>query len=184
MHSDRARRRARLALAAALLCCAGQARAAGEPVPEPDLKAAFVFNFTVFTEWPQEVLAAGEPIRVCASPGAPLFASLARLADKVVNGHRLALRQAGPGLAGASLRSCHVLVLGSADRERWSQLRRELAGAHVLTVSDDSVISADGAVIGMSVENQRIGFDVDMGAARGARLTLSSKLLRLARSVQ
>ena len=170
---------ARLALAAALLGSPGRAPAAGEPVPEPDLKAAFVFNFAVFTEWPPEALAAGEPIRVCANPVVPLFAALNRLADKVVNGHRLAVREAGP-----NPRSCHVLVLGSADRDRWNLIRRELAGAHVLTVSDDSVISAAGAVIGMSVDNQRIGFDVDIVAARGARLTLSSKLLRLARSVQ
>ena len=179
MHSEGAQGRARMALAAALLCCAGAAPALAEPVPEPDMKAAFVFNFTVFTEWPQEALAAGEPIRLCATPGAPLFPALSRLAEKVVNGHKLAvLRQPV-----ANLRSCHVLVLGSAERERWSQIRRELAGAPVLTVSDDSAISDDGAVIGMSVDNARIGFDVDMGAARSARLTLSSKLLRLARSV-
>jgi hypothetical protein len=180
MCSEPALRRARLALAAALLCCAGLAPALGEPVPEPDMKAAYVFNFAVFTEWPQEALAVGEPIRVCANPGAPLFASLNRLGEKLVNGHRLAVIR-HPGF---NLRSCHVLVLGSADRERWAQIRRELAGAHVLTVSDDSAISDDGAMIGMSVDNARIGFDVDMGAARGARLTLSSKLLRLARSVQ
>jgi hypothetical protein len=182
MHSDSAQRCARAALAAARLCCAGAgaAPALAEPVPEPDMKAAVGFNFTVFTEWPQDALAAGEPIRLCANPGAPLFAALNRLAEKVVNGHKLAVVRQPV----SNLRSCHVLVLGSAERERWTQIRRELAGAHVLTVSDDSAISDDGAVIGMSVDNARIGFDVDMAAARGARLTLSSKLLRLARSVQ
>jgi hypothetical protein len=165
MYSERAQGRARLALAAALWCCAACAPALAEPVPEPDMKAAFVFNFAVFTEWPPEALAAGEPIRLCATPGAPLFAALSRLAEKVVNGHKLAVvRQPVP-----NLRSCHVLVLGSAERERWSQMRRDLAGAHVLTVSDDSAISEDGAVIGMSVDNARIGFDVDMAAARAAR---------------
>jgi hypothetical protein len=168
---------ARLLLAALL---AGAVPALAQPVPEPDMKAAFVFNFAVFTEWPQEVLGAGAPLKVCASADAPLYAALGKLNDKVVNGHRIAVLR----LAGTSLRSCHLLVLGGAERERWQQIRRELAGANVLTVSDDKAISADGAVIGMSVANQRIGFDIDMGAARGAGLTLSSKLLRLARSVQ
>lgn len=155
------------------------APALAEPVPEPELKAAFVYNFAVFTEWPQDALGAGAPIRLCASPGGTLSAALGRLNDKLVNGHRIAVRQT-PAVA----RSCHVLVLGVQDRERWVQLRLELAGANVLTVADDAGIGADGAVIAMSVENERIGFDVDLGAARSARLTLSSKLLRLARSVQ
>jgi hypothetical protein len=171
---------ARCALAASLLASAGTAPALAEPVPEHELKAAFVFNFTVFTEWPQDVLAPGAPIRVCASGAGALAGALNQLVDKVVNGHRIAVVRPLP----ANVRSCHVLVLASTDREHWGALRRELAGANVLTVSDDSAISADGAVIGLSVENRRIGFDVDMGAARNARLTLSSKLLRLARSVQ
>lgn len=165
-----------------LACCAAPsvlAAGAAEPVPESDLKAAFVFNFAVFTEWPQEVLAGGAPISLCASAGSPLFASLAQLNDKMVNGHRVAVRASA-----AAMRSCHVLVLDRADRERWSQLKRDLGGANVLTVADGRSIGTDGAVIAMSIEDQRIGFDVDMAAARAARLTLSSKLLRLARSVQ
>jgi hypothetical protein len=180
MRSDLARLVRRGALLAALLGCAGGAPASAEPVAEHELKAAFVFNFTVFTEWPQEVLAAGAPIRVCASAAGPLAAALVPLGDKLVNGHRIAIVRPVP----ANVRSCHVLVLAGPERERWPQLRRELAGAHVLTVSDDSASGTAGAVIGLSVENQRIGFDVDMGAARSARLNLSSKLLRLARSVQ
>ena len=77
-----------------------------------------------------------------------------------------------------------MLLLDRSDRERWSRIRRELAGAAVLTVSDDEAISDDGAVIALSVAERRIGFDVDPGAPRGARLNLSSKLLGLARSVQ
>ena len=165
-----------LAWLLALACAC--ARCHAEPVPEADMKAAFVFNFAVFTEWPQEVLPAGAAIQVCANSANPLFAALSQLNDKLVNGHHLTVRAAT-----ASLRTCHVLVLGSHDRERWNQLKRELAGATVLTVSDDRGISADGAIIGMSMENLRVGFGVDMAAARAAHLTLSSKLLRLARSV-
>ncbi|MFB9245694.1 YfiR family protein [Massilia antarctica] len=155
------------------------AAAHADPVPENAMKAAFVFNFTVFAEWPAEALAGGAPISLCANAGGALFASLSRLHDKVVNGHRIAVRHAG-----APLRTCHVLVLERIDRERWRELRRELAGTPVLTVSDDRVIGPDGAVIAMEVMDERIVFDIDMAPARAARLTLSSKLLRLARSVQ
>lgn len=170
-------RRARALCALLPALCA--APAVGAPASEPDLKAAFVFNFTVFTEWPDSALAAGAPISLCAGAGNPMLAALTQLNDKLVNGHRIAVRADA-----APLRSCHVLVLDRSDRVRWAQIKRELAGANVLTVSDNSGISGDGAVIALSKEDQRIGFDVDIGAARGAQLNLSSKLLRLARSVQ
>lgn len=153
--------------------------AMAQPVAEGDLKAAFVFNFAVFTEWPAEALAGGAPLSLCASTASALYPSLHTLNDKLVNGHRIAVRAAT-----APLRGCHVLVLDRTDRERWSQLKRELAGAAVLTVSDDQMIGAAGVVIALSTEDQRIGFDIDLGAARTARLGLSSKLLRLARTVQ
>ena len=176
MHARLRRVRMALTLAAGLLA---SAPAVAEPVPEGDLKAAFVFNFAVFTVWPAEALAGGAPISLCASAASALYPSLHTLNDKLVNGHRIAVRAAT-----APLRGCHVLVLDRADRERWSQLKRELAGAPVLTVSDDRIIGASGAVIALSNENERIGFDIDLGAARSAGLGLSSKLLRLARTVQ
>ncbi|NRR31530.1 YfiR family protein [Oxalobacteraceae bacterium] len=150
-------------------------------VPENDLKAAFVFNFAVFTQWPDEALPPGAPLQLCAYAGNPLQGALHNLSDKQVNGHRVQLRQPG---AGATLRACHVLVLDAQDRERWAGLRRELAGASVLTVADDHVIGSDGAILALLSDHSRIAFDADMGAARGARLSISSKLLRLARSVQ
>lgn len=166
------------AMLALLAACAGAA-AIAQPVPEQELKAAFVYNFAVFTEWPQDALAANAPIVLCTGANSALSPALHNLNDKVVNGHKLAVRAAASGL-----RACHLLVLGSADREQWNQIKRDLAGTHVLTVSDDSRISQDGAMIALSMVNQRVGFDVDLGAARSARLQLSSKLLRLARSVQ
>jgi hypothetical protein len=167
-------------LALACLACA-QARA--EAVPEHEMKAAFVYNFTVFTEWPPEALAAGVPLAVCASPGNPLFPALESLRSKPMHGRQMALRTTA-----GSVRGCHVLVLDRGDRERWPQWKRDLDGSPVLTVTDDRVIGRDGAIITVSSEtagaNQRMGFDIDMAAVRGAHLTLSSKLLRLARSVQ
>ena len=169
--------RARLLLFA--LACLWRGAAMAAPVPEHELKAAFVFNFAVFTDWPLEALAGGAPLSLCASAGTPLFGALSQLNDKLVNGHRIAVRQWAD-----TPRACHVLVLERADRERWPQLKRELAGASVLTVSDDAAPAGEGAIIALALHDKRIGFAVDMAAARAARLTLSSKLLRLARSVQ
>ncbi|WP_317205054.1 YfiR family protein [Janthinobacterium sp.] len=182
MRSERARRHAApLCALLGALCLAWPAPPArAQAVPEYELKAAFVFNFAVFTEWPADTLAGGAAMTICLHPGNSLLPALSALADKAVNGHKVSVR----AQAGAGLRGCQILVLDSLDRERWPQWRRELGGAGVLTVTDDRVIGADGAAIALAIENRRIGFDVDMGALRQARLSLSSKLLRLARSVR
>lgn len=168
-----------LALALQLSGGAAQAQAQAQAVPEHELKAAFVFNFAVFTAWPAEVLASGAALNICAFSGNSLLPALGALNEKTINGHKVNIR-----LAGAGLRDCQVLFLDSQDRERWNSVRHELAGASVLTVSDDHAISADGTAIALSLDNRRIAFDVDLNVVRQARLNLSSKLLRLARSVQ
>lgn len=168
-----------LALALALQLAGSAAQAQTQAVPEHELKAAFVFNFAVFTAWPAEALASGAALNICVYAGNSLLPALGALNEKIVNGHKVNIR-----LAGAGLRDCQVLFLDSLDRERWSSVRHELAGASVLTVSDDHAISADGTAIALSLDNRRIAFDVDLNVVRQARLNLSSKLLRLARSVQ
>ena len=152
----------------------------GAPVAEYQLKAAYIFNFAVFAEWPADALAAGDPLQLCAYAGNTLFDALQALADKTVNGHRLAVR----ALASDSTRGCHLLVLDRQDRERWPLLHRSLTFASVLTVADDRQIAAAGAMLSLFMEDKRVVFDADLGAVRSARLLLSSKLLRLARSVQ
>ena len=188
-HARRLRARSPLPQLGALclclwLCLAWQAPARAQAVPEYDLKAAFVFNFAVFTDWPAEALPGGAAMTICAYPGNNLLPALSALSDKLVKGHRVSVR----ALAGAAgPRGCQILVLDSVDRERWGQIRKEIAGASVLTVADERdghAGGADGMAIALSVDNKRIGFDVDLAAVRQARLTLSSKLLRLARSVQ
>ena len=177
----------RTALCALLLAASGGAwTRAGAPAPvaapvaEYQLKAAYIFNFAVFAEWPADALAAGDPLQLCAYAGNTLFDALQALADKTVNGHRLAVR----ALASDSTRGCHLLVLDRQDRERWPLLHRSLTFASVLTVADDRQIAAAGAMLSLFMEDNRVVFDADLGAVRSARLLLSSKLLRLARSVQ
>lgn len=161
----------------------GGAARAESLVPEYQLKAAFVFNFAVFAEWPPEALPPAAPLVLCAYSGNALLTALQDLRDKSVNGHRLEVRALA---AGAAPRNCHLLVLDRRDRDAWPQLHRDLAagGAGVLTIADDRQIARAGAMLALFMEDQRVVFDADLGALRAARMVLSSKLLRLARSVQ
>lgn len=156
-------------------------RLSAEPVPEYDLKAAFVYNFALFTEWPANVVFEGGNLNICVYPGNPLYQSLSALGEKRIKGKRIVVRQP---VAPDNLAGCHVLLLDSNDRERWMQIRKALDGTSVLTIADDDDIGHDGSIITLVPDNHRMVFDIDLRAARQARLVLSSKLLRLARTVQ
>lgn len=169
-----------LSLGALALVLAGHVAAA--PVPEYELKAAFIYNFMLFTEWPEDTAFEDGNLQLCMQPDNPLRgAVMAALADRQVKGRRVVMR--AQGLTDA-IRSCHVLVLDAADRGRWPALRKSLAYAPVLTIVDDREHVFDGAIIALALEQGRVVFDIDTRVARKAQLTLSSKLLRLAREVR
>ncbi|MEW5888770.1 MAG: YfiR family protein [Pseudomonadota bacterium] len=156
--------------------------AGAQPVPEYELKAAFVYNFVQFTEWPADSPWDSSPtLNLCVSASSPLSSALYALNDRAIRGRRLAVRFVGSYDA---LPGCHVLFLDAADRPRLAQIRKSLAGAAVLTISDDSDIIRDGVVIGLGLlDNNRMGFEVNLQAMRQARLTISSKLLRLSQPI-
>ncbi|MCE3264027.1 MAG: hypothetical protein K0R43_3106 [Pseudoduganella sp.] len=168
-----------------LLLLAGQARAQlPQGADEAVLKAAILFNFALFTEWPADSLPASAPLRLCVFQGNTLLTALTALQEKQVNGHRISVRTLPAAPGAAQLASCHLLVLDAHDRDRWPLLKQDLSTSSVLTVADDRIIGASGAMISFGIDNRRVGFDVDLVPVKQARLTLSSKLLRLARSVQ
>jgi YfiR/HmsC-like len=165
----------------AAACLLPRAVLCAQPVLEYDLKAAFVYNFALFTDWPADDSPEGAVLSICVNAASALRQPLVLLNDKPVKGRKLTVRSFG---ASDTLRGCQVLVLDSNDRDRWAQIRKGLDGTSVLTVTDDSEMNPEGCVIRFAMEGHRVVFDVDTRAARHFRLVLSSKLLRLARTVQ
>ena len=141
-------------------------------VPEAELKAAFVYNFAMFTEWPRDALADGQSLLVCTTPDDDRqLGALRRLRGKTVAGHPIAVTSS----PGANDR-CHVVLYAAGAPIAAA------ATVGALTVCDGPRCS--DAVIMLLREGDRIRFDVDAARAKARRLTLSSKLLRLARQVQ
>lgn len=142
-------------------------------VSEAELKAAFAYNFALFTQWPADVLAEGAPLRICAAAGARELPALRRLRARTVAGHAIEVAEVE---AGGDVTRCHVLLF-DVDTPV------PAIGAGALTVCDGPRQACGGAVILLAREGDRIRFDVDAARARAQRLSLSSKLLRLARRV-
>jgi hypothetical protein len=156
-------------------------QAAGQDTLEHEVRAAFVYNFTKFIDWPAEALPL-DSFRVCVV-GDPRFASAldAMIAGEVVQGRPiLRVELETP----ASVSDCQILYIGRQDPERG---RRTLAAARqqpTLTIGDVPRFLEEGGAIKFLLEDDRVRFDVNLPAVERAGLTMSSKLLRVARRVE
>jgi hypothetical protein len=165
-----------LALAACLT--AAPAPAPAQSVTAAELKAAFEYNFVKFTEWPAATLAGGRPLTICIVDDRPTAAALERtVKGRSVDGHELrvvSIEAADP------LRSCHVVDLSALAPRARMQVVSDLQGAPVLTVAEGQDFARQGGIAELYVEDNRMRFAVNLGAARRAHLQLSAKLLSLA----
>jgi hypothetical protein len=164
---------------AAILAAAVAARAADRALDEYQVKAAYLYNFAKFVEWPAAAFAAPDAPLVIGvfgeDPFGPALDELVR--DKTVKGRRCVVRRS---VRMRDLRSSHIVFIG-ASPEPVAQALRELEGASVLTVGESPRLLDEGGIVLFSVDGGRVAFTVHVGAAARARLTISSQLLRLAR---
>lgn len=166
-------------LAAALLT--SSAALASQSVTQPALRAAFLFNFAKFVEWPTDASQAG-PLTVCVLDDVAVEDSLAQLVNSApVSGRTVTLVKGGRN---RPIRGCHVLYLGDPDPARIAAILDELKGAPILTVGDGDQFARGGGVIGLFIEDGRMRFAINPDAAQRSGLRLSSRLLSLAKIVR
>ncbi len=151
-------------------------------VTESEVKAAFLYNFAKFVEWPEDRFTSpSDPVRLCVFGGESLESDL----RQVVNGKSIGTRPVQIQRVGLpQVKHCHVLFLGASESQRLPQVLEAARSGSVLTVGDFPGFTEQGGVISLVVDENRIRFEVNLKAAQEARLKLSSKLLSLAKSVQ
>lgn len=167
-------------IAAALLLAgllAAGARAQAQETPEYRLKAAFLYNFALFTEWPAEV---GSPLTLCVFGPDPFGDELNGLQGKAVGARSLAVQRRA---ASQPVSGCHLLFLAAPAIGGLPRLLEQVKGQPVLVVADSPGAAQQGATLNMAVAGNRVSFEANLRAARGAGLALSSRLLRLATEV-
>jgi hypothetical protein len=158
----------------------GAARAEGGTI-EYAVKAAYLYKFAPFVEWPPTVFAsASSPFQVCILGRDPFGASL----DQAVSGqrvdeHRVVVRRLDRADAASG---CHILYLGASPSQTTAEALRAVRGLPILTVADSG--REVGAIIKFIVKDNRVRFDIDAAAAAAAHVTISSKLLALAMSAR
>jgi hypothetical protein len=147
---------------------------------EEGVKAAYLFNFTKFVEWPATG-APSDPFRICII-GAPRFAAAVDDIIKGESAYGRPLARTEPQTADEA-RQCRVLFIGRGDADRGVRMLAAVRGLPVLTVADTSAPAPEDAVIRFVLEGNRLRFDIFLESASNAGLKISSKLLRVARAV-
>jgi len=151
-------------------------------VNELDVKAAVVANLLAFADWPAHAAPApNSALVLCVGTQQPLRAPLATLNGRVVRQWVLQVRELTSAEATAQ---CHALLLDDGLLAARPALRRELATLPVLSFADGQQAPDSAVCIRLDVIDGRVSFTVDLAAARATGLSLSSRLLRLAREVR
>ncbi len=164
---------------ACALAAPGAARA--QSLSEYEVKAAFLYNFTKFVEWPPSAFAEGNgELRICVLGEDPFGRSLnaAVGVGEEVEGHKLVVWRPDT-LAHAA--GCQILFVSRSERERLPQILAPLKSSPVLTVGDTKGFLDQGGIVNFILEGSKVHFEINPAAADQAKLKISSKLLRLAR---
>jgi hypothetical protein len=176
-------RRAAAIVAALLAFAAASSRAQAPAAPtEYQVKAVFLFNFSQFVDWPATSFADGRaPLVIGVLGGDPFGATLDEIVrGETVNGRVLAVRRYG---SVEEIDDCHILFIDRSQDEQLDAVLAALKGRNVLTVGDFSGFARRGGVIRFVTVDNKIRLRVNLAAAQGAKLTISSKLLRPAHIV-
>ncbi len=148
---------------------------------EHQLKAAFIFNFAKFIEWPGGLGDSGSPF-VIGVYGTDTYGQELEqaLGGKNIDGHPIIIEEIH---ADSSVHRCRLLITGANTEERISQLVRLSKTSGTVLIGDAPDFARMGGTVGFGISSGKIRFDVNLLTARADSVAISSRLLGLARSV-
>jgi len=156
------------------------AAAAAQKAAEYDVKAAFLYNFTKFVDWPPEAFPDPSSLRICVLGDDPFGGSLQAVTGEQVGGHKLIVTRT-ESLARPA--GCQVLYISRSEREHLPQILAAVKDSPVLTVADTDGAAERGAIINFVLEGSKVRFEINTDSADRAKLKISSKLLQLAKRI-
>ena len=148
---------------------------------EYQVKLAFLFNFARFVEWPDDAFAdARSPIILGILGDDPFGSDLETIKGKTIRGRKLIINRFKDV---DDIRVCHILFVSNSERSRLPRIATFLRQSKILSVGDMKTFAQKGGVINFVVENNKVGFEINVDAGKHAGLRISSKLLSLAKIV-
>jgi hypothetical protein len=162
------------------LLIARQAETA-EAVPEYQVKAAFILNFTKFIEWPAGAFADSKAPVVLGVVGQDPFGGYLdqMLTGKQAQGRQLQLKKIEHG---GTCSGCHLLFISSSEAGRIQEILRSVGGGGTVTISDIPDFESQGGTIRLFITGQRVRFAINTEAPASASVKFSSQLLKLSQT--
>jgi hypothetical protein len=155
-----------------------EAQASGEY----QVKAAFLYNFLKFVDWPAQSFANDSSPFIIGVVGNDRFNSAIdqAISGKTANGRPIVIKRFA---SSKTLTYCHILFISPSETDRFKQILAT-AGPGVLTVSESERFTQMGGIINFTIVDSKIRFEINQSAAERAGLRISAKLLSLARVVR
>jgi hypothetical protein len=173
---------ATVAMASGLLAVPGLRAQSSKPT-DFQVKAAYLYNFGRFVEWPAKTVAtSGDAFTVCVLGQDPFGPILdATLAGETIGGRRVVAKRIS---VPQESDKCQILFLSVTEDYRLNKIVEAVDNKAVLTVSDMPQFVERGGMIQFVLEGNRVRFEVNLAASQHAGLTLSSELLKVATAVR
>jgi len=152
-----------------------------DDLAEYQVKAAYLYNFAKFVDWPERAFSGPDaPMTICVIGEDPFGGALDGLRSKTVKNRKVAVKRIS---SSRETGGCHVLFIGPAEEDRMDELLLSLKGRPTLVVGDTERFARRGGMIGFLMERNKVVFEINEGVAKRAGLAVSSQLLKLARTV-
>jgi hypothetical protein len=161
-----------------MMCWAscGSSVLARDSLPEYTIKAGYLYNFALLTEWPPSSI--GETFNMCLY-GSHIFASaLDSIRGKRIGNRPITIQYV---VSPAEIQTCHLLFVAEIPRSEMTRVVKAIAARPVLIVTDDELLEKEGAMILVRPEGDRLVFEINLAMAESVNLKVSARLLRLAR---
>jgi hypothetical protein len=169
-------------IALALLLLAVFPAKAVDAASPAEVKAAFIYNFLKFVDWPAEAFSGNGGEYMVGILGKDPFGTVLdeMLENKKVNGRPIVLKR----ITEAEMKHCHLLFVSPSERRRSGLILEILKGLPILTVSEMPEFAEAGGVINLFEDDKRIRFEVNIDAQKRAGLKIQSSMLNLAKIVR
>jgi len=161
---------------AVILLMPAAAAVAGEG--EYQVKAAMLYNFAKFVEWPADALGTDSRITFCIAGKSPLNGPIQRMQGKLVKGRTVSVRQISRP---EDIAGCQMLFIPQTEQAHLPAWLQHAGHQSILTVSDLEQFAVSGGMIGFYEEEAKIRFEINLENAQKRRLQISSQLLNLSR---
>lgn len=149
------------------------------------IKAGFIYNFAQLVQWPSAAFSqADSPIIIGILGTDPFGTSIDRVVEnKKLDGRSLVVKRLRWSKDLKDLTECNILFVGSSEKEHIPDLINMVKWLPILTIGETPGFAARGGIINLTLEDNKVRFEVNIGAAKQANLNISSRLLALAKIV-